>query len=121
MNREEKGTKENVQILHHRIDEFGSVISALNNYFRLDFEGDHASVLLNPETPGHHQTENPQIPIKNHKRKKSNSNWERFSFFEQVEYIRSIIKSQTIVARKMNVDIDDNVIESIIEQLGIIF
>jgi len=106
---------------NYRLDELLAVIDTLNSYFRCDFEVDHSQALLNPDNPGRHHPDNLQILLKNHNRTKNSSNWERFSFDEQVEYIKAVIRFQSIVAKKMGVDIDERVIDSIIERLRLVF
>ena len=98
-----------------------SISSALNSFFRIDFEVDHSSALLNPQNPGQHHPDNIQIILKSHNRMKSNNNWMRFSLEEQIEYIKAAVKLQSMVAKKMKVDMDEKVIESIIQRLKLVF
>ncbi len=105
----------------YRLDEMQAIADNLNSYFRLDFEVDHSQALLHSENPGKHHPDNLQLLIKSHNRMKSNSNWPRFSLDEQIEYIKTVIMLQSIVAKKMKVDLDDKVIDSIVERLRLVF
>lgn len=109
-------TKEN-----YRLEEMQALVGVLNSYFRLDFEVDHSQAILHSLNPGKHHPDNLQLLIKSHNRMKSNSNWERFTLEEQIDYIRTVIKVQTIVARKMEVDLDEKVIDSLVERLRLVF
>jgi len=105
----------------YRIDEMESISKSLNALFRLDFEVDHAVAILNGEEPGRHHPENLQLILKGHNRMKSSKNWRRFTFEEQIEYIRSVVAVQKIVAGKMNVELDESVIGSLVERLKLVF
>ena len=105
----------------YRMGEFSDIISQLNKFFGTDFELEHASALLNKENPGDHHPDNIQILLKTHNRTKSGKNWERFSLEEQIEYITSAINIQKIIARKMNLDIQDYVLELLIFRLKKIY
>lgn len=105
----------------YRLEEMQAIADTLNSYFRLDFEVDHAQALLNPENPGKHHPDNLQLLIKSHNRMKNSSNWERFTLDEQIEYIKSAISIQAIVAKKMKVDLDEKVIGSIVERLRLVY
>ena len=105
----------------YRYEEMRSISSLLNTFFRLDFEVDHAIAILNAETPGLHHPDNLQIIQKSHNRMKHSSNWQRFSIDEQIDYIRSVVRVQSIVAKKMDIDLDESVIESILVRLKMVF
>lgn len=105
----------------YRLEEMQAIADTLNSYFRLDFEVDHASALLNAEAPGQHHPDNLQLLLKSHNRTKNSSNWKRFDLEEQVEYIKSAIKTQSIVAKKMGVDLNESVIESIVGRLKMVY
>lgn len=105
----------------YRLEEMQAIADTLNSFFRLDFEVDHSQALLNAGSPGRHHPDNLQILLKSHNRMKSNHNWDRFSLDEQVDYIKSTIRLHAIVAKKMKVDLDDKVIDSIVERLKLVF
>ena len=95
----------------YRLGEFETIISQLREFFYLDFEFEHSKALLNPTDPGKHHPDNIQILLKSHNRLKGKKNWERFTLDEQIDYIRSNVKVQKIISKKMNIEIDDEVIE----------
>lgn len=101
----------------YRLIEFEAIITQLKYFFNLDFEFEHAKALLNPNDPGKHHPDNIQILLKSHNRLKSSSNWERFTLNEQIEYINAVVTVQKIVSSKMNIEIEENVIQSILERL----
>jgi hypothetical protein len=105
----------------YRISEFEGIISQLKEFFNLDFELEHAKAILNPSDPGPHHPDNMQILLKSHNRTKSNSNWERFSIKEQIEYIEAVVKVQKIVSQKMGIDMEDDVIRSVVERIKLIY
>ncbi len=105
----------------YRIEELENIISALNSYFKLDFELDHSNAILNSENPGKHHPNNLQILLKSHNRIKSKKNWNRFKIDEQIEYIKTIISVQKIVSKKMGIDLEVQVIDSIISRLKLIY
>jgi hypothetical protein len=104
-----------------RLNEFETSIGQLNKFFGTDFELEHAKALMNREDPGNHHPDNIQILIKAHNARKNNKNWERFSYDEQIEYIRSIITIQKLLSKKMNIVIDDNVLEKITNKLKSVY
>lgn len=106
---------------HYRLEEMQNIADSLNSFFRLDFEVDHASAVLNKNAPGRHHPDNLQLLLKSHNRMKNSTNWNRFSTDEQVEYIKAAVKIQGIVAKKMNVDLEEHVIESIIQRLKLVY
>ncbi|MCB1863682.1 MAG: HNH endonuclease, partial [Gammaproteobacteria bacterium] len=65
--------------------------------------------------------DNFQLLLKTHNVKKKNDNWQRFTFDEQIEYIKAAIKLQAIVAPKLDVEMDESVIDSLIERLGRVY
>ena len=105
----------------YRVSEFYSIVDDLKRMFRLDFEVDHASALLNEKEQGRHHPNNLQLLIKSHNSRKNNSSWIRFSFDEQVEYIKAAVKLQKLVSSKMDVQIDDSLVENIISRLSLIY
>ncbi len=110
------GTKEK-----YRLAEFEAIIGQLKNFFNLDFEFEHAKAILNQSDPGKHHPDNIQILLKSHNRLKSNDNWERFTLKEQIEYVEAVVKVQKLVSKKMNIDLQDDVIGSIIERLKLVY
>ncbi len=110
------GTKEK-----YRVAEFEAIIGQLKSFFNLDFEFEHAKAILNPTDPGKHHPDNIQILLKSHNRLKGNDNWQRFTLKEQIEYIEAVVKVQRLVSKKMDIDLQDDVIGSIIERLKLIY
>lgn len=98
-----------------------NIIKQLKSYFCLDFELDHARAVRNRENPGTHHPDNLQLLLKIHNNRKSHKNWERFTFDEQANYLKAVINVQLLVSKKMNVDIDEDVISKILERLRIIY
>lgn len=105
----------------YRVAEVFDIAKTMSRMFRLDFEVDHAQAILNEENPGKHHPDNLQILTKAHNVRKNNSNWVRFTFEEQIEYIKSVIKVQKIVEHKMSVELDDALIENIISRLKLVY
>lgn len=105
----------------YRIDEFESISRQLKTYFGLDFEIDHATALLNPKTPGKHHPDNLQLLLKTHNGKKNVSNWPRFSFAEQKQYIEAAITLQSLVAVRMNVEVVSTVKDSLLQRLEAVY
>ncbi len=105
----------------YRLDEFEVIIGQLRQLFNLDFELEHAKALLNENDPGLHHPNNIQLLLKSHNRMKSSNNWERFTIVEQMEYIKSAVTLQKIVSKRMGIEIDDTVIESIMNRLKEIY
>lgn len=101
----------------YRLDEFQNIIEQLRKFFNLDFELEHAKALLNHADPGKHHPDNIQLLLKSHNRMKSNSNWDRFTLEEQIAYIKATIEVQTLVSKKMQIELEPNVIDQIIERL----
>lgn len=110
------GTKE-----RYRIAEFEAIIGQLKAFFNLDFEFEHAKAILNSKDPGKHHPDNIQILLKAHNRLKGNENWTRFTLKEQIEYIEAVVKVQKLVSKKMKIDLQDDVVGSIIERLKLIY
>ena len=105
----------------YRVSEFYSIADDLKKLFRLDFEVDHASALLDEKNQGKHHPDNLQLLTKAHNGRKNNSSWKRFSFNEQIEYIQAAVRLQKIVEGKMNIQIDDSLLESIVSRLKLIY
>jgi hypothetical protein len=105
----------------YRVSEFESIAKQLKTFFSLDFEVDHAKALLNPEDPGLHHPDNLQLLLKAHNAKKNNDNWEKFTLEEQTDYIRSAIATQNIVASRMKIQMENQVLGSLLERLKNIY
>ncbi|EHR42612.1 HNH endonuclease signature motif containing protein [Alishewanella jeotgali] len=105
----------------YRIDEFEAISRQLKAYFGLDFEVDHATALLNAKTPGKHHPDNLQLLLKAHNAKKHANNWPRFSFDEQKQYIEAAITLQTLVAGRMDVEVETHVMESLLSRLEAVY
>lgn len=109
------------QLDKYRVTEFETISKLLKQYFGLDFEVDHANALLNNESPGKHHPDNFQLILKAHNGKKNNANWERFSLEEQVEYIETAIKLQGVVASRFCIEMEKEVLGSLIERLSKVY
>jgi len=101
----------------YRIDELETISKKLKEYFSLDFEVDHAQALLNPDSPGEHHPDNLQLLLKSHNGKKHSKNWARFSIDEQVDYINSAIKLQSLLAPRMDLKFEYSVLSSLLQRL----
>lgn len=105
----------------YRSSEFEAVAKQLKMFFGLDFEVDHAQALLNQEAPGQHHPDNLQLLLKIHNGKKNNKNWERFNIEEQIAYIETAINLQILVAPRLNIDMKNEVLHSLIDRLKNIY
>ncbi len=101
----------------YRIEEMETIAKQLNRFFSLDFEVDHAVALLNPLQSGSHHPDNLQLLIKAHNGKKNKKNWVRFSIDEQIEYIKHVIALQTLIASRLEVNLEDDVLDSLLGRL----
>lgn len=101
----------------YRVEEFEAISKKIKQFFGLEFEVDHAKALLNQSEPGMHHPNNFQLILKAHNAKKNNENWERFSLEEQIEYIDTAIKLQSIVASRFNIEMEREVLGSLIDRL----
>jgi len=120
LRRDERIKRDQVEwksIDRYRNAEFESVAKQLKLFFGLDFEVDHAQALLNSEQPGRHHPDNFQLILKVHNAKKNNNNWPRFSIEEQVDYIESAIKLQRIVSSRFGIEMENEVLGSLIERI----
>ncbi len=105
----------------YRLAEFSAIIAQLKYFFNLDFEFEHAKAILHPTDPGRHHPDNVQILLKSHNRLKQNSNWDRFTLKEQIEYIEAVVRVQKLVSSKMNIDLQEDVIGSLIDRLKLVY
>jgi hypothetical protein len=110
-----------VSIEVYRLDEFRNIQKAFKSFFNLDFELDHAKALLNKSEQGKHHPKNFQLLLKYHNAKKNNSNWKRFSMDEQETYIREVVKLQSLVADKLDIEINEQILNSLILRLKQVF
>lgn len=105
----------------YRITEMANIIDQLRSFFSLDFEFEHAKAILNPTDPGKHHPDNIQLLLKSHNRIKGKNNWDRFTVQEQIEYIQAAVNIQKIVSKKMNIDLEEEVIDQIITRLKLVY
>lgn len=105
------------ELERYRIEEFETIAKQLNRFFSLDFEVDHATAILNPDKSGKHHPDNLQLLTKVHNGKKNKKSWERFTFVEQKDYIEKVIALQTMIANRLEVNIVENVLESLLDRL----
>lgn len=105
----------------YRVAEFEAIAGQLKQCFGLSFEVDHAQALLNQENPGPHHPDNLQLLLKAHNGRKNNQNWDRFSLEEQIEYIESALKMQSIIAERLGVELISTVQESLKARLENVF
>ncbi|MEH6543584.1 MAG: hypothetical protein V7721_06535 [Porticoccaceae bacterium] len=101
----------------YRINEFEVISKQLKQFFELDFEVDHSEALLNPASPGSHSADNLQLLLKAHNGKKNNKNWPRFSFEEQADYIEVAIKLQGLVSSRFGIEMEPQVLGSLLNRL----
>lgn len=110
--------KDNMKILElYRISEFENIQKAFKLFFGIDFEIDHAEALLNDNKQGKHHPNNLQFLLKHHNGKKNKKSWARFSFDEQIDYIKKAISLQSLVADKFNIEIDNKILELLLNRL----
>lgn len=118
----EKNAEDNLALKElYRLEEFKNIQKQFKTFFNLDFEIDHAKALLNKKDAGEHHPDNLQLLLKYHNGKKNNKNWKRFSIEEQINYIKKTIELQSLVSNQLNINIDDNILNSLIERLKQIY
>jgi hypothetical protein len=105
----------------YRFDELEKICKALSEYCGVRFELDHAKALGNKAEPGNHHPDNLQILIKGHNAKKNDSNWKRFSFDEQIEYLRTMLRAYEIIANKNKLNIEEKIVELLIDRLRLVY
>ncbi len=105
----------------YRITEFENIQKAFKQFFGVDFEIDHAKALLNENDNGEHHPDNLQLLLKYHNTKKNKNSWNRFTYDEQVEYIKKTISLQSVVADKFEIDLDNKILESLLNRLKEVF
>ena len=105
----------------YRITEFENIQKAFKQFFGLDFEIDHAEALLNNEKQGEHHPNNLQLLLKYHNGKKNKNSWNRFTFDEQVDYIKKSVALHSLVADKFEVEIDNKILDSLLNRLNEIY
>ncbi len=110
--------KNRMQVLEvYRISEFENIQKSFKQFFGVDFEIDHAEALLNDEKQGEHHPDNLQFLLKYHNGKKNKNSWERFTFDEQAEYIKQTISLQNLIASKLDIEIDQQILDSLLNRL----
>jgi len=120
LNRQEiiKNSLNKLKILDlYKIAEFENIQKAFKQYFGLDFEIDHAHSLLNNDEKGEHHPNNFQFLLKLHNNKKNNDNWKRFTFIEQIDYIKKAIILHNTIADKLDIEIDDEILNLLFKRL----
>jgi len=105
----------------YRMEELQGIAKQLKSFNGLEFELDHASALLNDKSPGRHHPDNLQFLLKAHNAKKHNKNWPRFSLDEQLTYIRTVVGLQKLVADRLNISVDNDVLEALLERLAKVY
>lgn len=105
----------------YRISEFENIQKAFKLFFGVDFEIDHAQALLNYDTQGEHHPDNLQFLLKYHNGKKNKNSWKRFSFEEQLDYIKQTISLQSLVADKFDIEIDSKILKSLLDRLKMVY
>jgi len=117
----ESDTKNLTTYEQYRIDEFYALTTQFKKYFGLEFEVDHAKALLNEEDAGRHHPDNLQLLLKAHNAKKNKKNWKRFSFEEQKQYIEQVVALQMTIASRLEIELVDEVLDSLFEKLEKIY
>jgi hypothetical protein len=105
----------------YRVAEMVTIISQMKEFFSITYELDHSKAILNHLEPGKHHPDNMQILTKAHNASKNNDNWERFNLDEQIEYIRATVRVQKLVSKKMEIEMDEEVIEQVISRLKLVY
>ncbi|MDY7025207.1 MAG: hypothetical protein SVC26_02565 [Pseudomonadota bacterium] len=75
----------------------------------------------NKREQGKHHPDNLQLLLKAHNASKNNTDWVRFTFEEQVDYIKSAIHLQSLIAGRMGIEIDSSVLDSLFVRLKQIY
>jgi hypothetical protein len=101
----------------YRFDEYKSIQKGFKDYFGLD----HAQALLDKENRGNHHPDNIHLLLKYHNGKKNNKSWKRFKFNEQELYIKDAINFHSNVANRFDIQIDNQVLSSLISRLKDIY
>lgn len=101
----------------YRISVFENIQKSFKQFFGVDFEIDHTEALLNDKKQGEHHPNNLQLLLKYHNGKKNKKSWKRFTYQEQIDYIRQTIKLQSLVAKKFNLEINNRILESLLDKL----
>jgi len=117
----ESDTKNLTTYEQYRIDEFYALTAQFKKYFGLEFEVDHTKALLNDKEAGRHHPDNLQLLLKAHNAKKNKKNWKRFSFEEQKQYIEQVVALQMTIASRLEIELVDEVLDSLFEKLEKIY
>jgi len=106
---------------HYRHDEFKNIQKSFKNFFAIDFEIDHAKALLNKEDAGVHHPDNFQLLLKHHNAKKNNKNWKRFTFEEQVIYIKKVVELQQLLHIQLEIEVNNMILDSLLARLKVVY
>ncbi|WP_258239487.1 HNH endonuclease [Arcobacter sp. LA11] len=101
----------------YRLNEFYKIRDEFKEFYNIHFEVDHAKALKNKKNRGVHHPDNFQLLTKYHNGQKSNNNWKRFSIDEQVEYINKTIELQIIISSRIDIKIDEVILNSLLDRL----
>ena len=117
-----RNAKHNLEIKQlYRLSEFETITRELNKWFGTRFEVEHSKALLNKKERGTHHPDNIQILLKSHNVKKSNSNWNRFTLEQQINYIHKTIELQKLVLSNFNLEFEEEILENLINRLKTIY
>lgn len=105
----------------YRVEELKKIKKALGDYMGVSLVIDHAEALMNKDKRGKHHPDNMQILIHGHNVKKSNSNWKRFSFDEQITYLKKINESYLLISNVNGMSIENETIDRLFERLKTVY
>ncbi len=105
----------------YRISEFENIQKGFKSFFGIDFEIDHAQALLDDKEQGKHHPDNFQLLLKYHNVKKYKNSWLRFSIEEQIDYISKVIELHKVIEDKLDIKIDNNILNSLFNRLKAIY
>lgn len=105
----------------YRIAELENIQRAFKQFFGIDFEIDHAQALFDSNEQGNHHPDNLQFLLKLHNGKKNKSSWKRFTFEEQADYIKKAMILQSTVADKLNLEIDNIILDALLQRLKSVY
>lgn len=105
----------------YRISEFENIQKGFKSFFSIDFEIDHAQALLDDKEQGKHHPDNFQLLLKYHNVKKYKNSWQRFSIDEQIDYIYKVIALHKVIEDKLDVKIDQNILDNLLNRLKAVY
>ncbi len=105
----------------HRIEEFRAVARSLNRLFKTDFEVDHSEAILSKNQPGSHHPNNLQLLSKRVNVIKGSRSWNRFSWDEQVDYIKKLVQSNTCIKDRLSIVATDDNLGLYLTQLELVY